>query len=152
MKKLLLLFVTSLFIFSCSNDDTPETTQGPMKFEVLFQSALTGDEITPSPHGYVVTSLEELYEMNNLFIDGFYQANIFSDTDFDNYYLLYVLDKYKPDSSHYIKVNAVYENENSVDVNVISYSVDEPAATVPIQPFTVVKIQKTNKSINFNFD
>ena len=113
MKKFLFLFVTSLFLLGCNNDDASETTQGPMEFEVLFQSALTGDEITPSPYGYVVTSLDELYSMNNLFIDGLYQTDVFSDTDFGNYYLLYVLDRYKPDSSYYIEVNSVYENTNN---------------------------------------
>lgn len=152
MKKFLFLFVTSLFLLGCNNDDAPETTQGPMEFEVLFQSALTGDEITPSPYGYVVTSLDELYSMNNLFIDGLYQTDVFSDTDFGNYYLLYVLDRYKPDSSYYIEVNSVYENTNNVDINITSDSTDGVAFQQPMQPFTVVKIPKTNKPINFIFN
>jgi len=152
MKKLVFLFVSSLFILSCTNDDTAETAQDPMEFEVLFQSALTGDQLTPSPYGYVVTSLEDLYDMNNLFIQGVYQTDIFSETDFDTYYLLYVLDRYKPDSSYYIEVNSVYENSNNVDVNITSDSTDGIAFQQPMQPFTVVKIPKTSKPINFIFN
>lgn len=152
MKRLLFLFISCLFLLGCSDDDAPETVQGPMEFEVLFQSALTGDETTPSPYGYVVKSLEELYDMNDLFIDGFDQTDIFSDTDFDNYYLLYVLDRYKPDSSYYIEVNSVYENANFIDVNITSDSTDGVAFYQPMQPFTVVKIPKTNKPINFVFN
>lgn len=152
MKKLLFLFVSCLFFLSCSNDDTPEATQEPMEFEVLFQSALTGDEITPSPYVYVVTTLEELHEMNNLFIEGVHSTDIFSENDFNNYYLLYVLDEYKPDSSYFIEVNSVYENVNSVDVSITSDSTDGFAFHQPMQPFTIVRIPKSNKSINFNFN
>nr|WP_297306742.1 hypothetical protein [uncultured Flavobacterium sp.] len=152
MKKLLFLFVTSLFLLSCNDDNSTETTQGSMDFEVLFQSSLSSALNLYTPQGNVVMSLEELNEMHNTMLEELYSPELFIDTDFSTNYLLIVFDKVQPDTNYYIKVESIYENANSVDVFVVSFFVDGVAATVPVEPFTVVRIPKTNKPINFIFN
>ena len=152
MKKLLFLFVTSLFILSCSNDDTTEATQEPMEFEVLLKNSFASTPITPSPHGVVIKNQNELDELYAMISAEFFTNGFFPENDFSTHYILYMIDGPKPDSSYSLNVSTIYENANSIDVNAISSSVDEPAATVPMQPFTIVRIPKTVKPVNFNFN
>nr|WP_297310124.1 hypothetical protein [uncultured Flavobacterium sp.] len=152
MKKIIILAIASLGILGCSNDNSPETTQGEIDFEVIVESGSLGNSTSSTPQGNIIMNLESWNQVKNELLISEYIDLSTIEVDFNINFVLYVVDKLRPDSSHYIKIENVYEDVNSINVYVVSFSINETASTQPIRPFTIVKIPKTNKPINFVFN
>lgn len=83
-------------------------------------------------------------QMNNSFntvTDNFSEIDI----DFDNYLIIAVFLDVKP-SGWEVKITNITENESSL---VISTNETQFASSVITQPFSIVKIRRTEKAIEF---
>ncbi len=65
--------------------------------------------------------------------------------DFDKFQLIVIIDSVRPNLCE-INIKSITENKSDISVRTEKTSYD---ATVVTQPFCIVKIGKTNKSINF---
>ena len=68
-----------------------------------------------------------------------------TDIDFDNYLIIAVFLEVKPNGWE-VQINNITENENSL---VVSTNENEFDSSVITQPFSIVKIRRTEKTIEF---
>nr|WP_297310122.1 protease complex subunit PrcB family protein [uncultured Flavobacterium sp.] len=153
MKKIIILAIASLGILGCNDDNSPETTQveNEIAFEIIQQGEFQNTINFSEPQTSVITNQIELEQMKAEMVNQFGDIFLYED-DFSTHYLLYIVDIQQPDNRYSITIESIYENTNSVTVNVSSVFTDGISLDTVINPFIIVKIPKTNKPINFVFN
>ena len=149
MKNIFLILLTVLSICSCSENDDNQVFPQSKEFDVIYNGVLSGngsEGITQS--NMVINNTIDwenlMSQMNNSFntvTDNFSETDI----DFDNYLIIAVFLDVKP-SGWEVKITNITENESSL---VISTNETQFASSVITQPFSIVKIRRTEKAIEF---
>ena len=149
MKNIFLILLTVLSICSCSENDDNQVFPQSKEFDVIYNGVLSGngsEGITQS--NMVINNTIDwenlMSQMNNSFntvTDNFSEIDI----DFDNYLIIAVFLDVKP-SGWEVKITNITENESSL---VISTNETQFASSVITQPFSIVKIRRTEKAIEF---
>ncbi len=144
-----ILFIAMLMIFiSCNNKDNQAFPQNK-EFNVIYHGTLGGngsEGITQS--NMVIDNTSDwqnlMSQMNNRFhkvSDSFSETDI----DFDNYLIIAVFLEVKGGGWE-VKITNITENENNL---IISTKETVFLTTVITQPFSIVKIRRTEKTIEF---
>ena len=145
MKNMFLIIPILLTICSCSENDKDKD------FDIIYNGVLNGngeEGITQS--NMVVDNTTDweslMFQMNsvNNVTDSFFET----DLDFDTYLVIAVFLEVKP-SGWEVQINSITENENSLFVSTNENQFDSSVIT---QPFSIVKIPKTEKQIVFNLE
>ena len=137
-------------IFACNDDDSVNNRKN-VDYEILQKGYLSGDHITSDPLSNTITNQNEWSQLVNLLTDEFYDLNAIN-IDFNTHYILYIVDEPRSAGGYSIDVDTIFENTNSIDVHINSSFSDSLEIDMPTQPFCLVKIPKTDKTINYIFN
>lgn len=153
MRKLIILIIASLGTLGCSDDNSPVTTQeeNEIEFNIILQGEFQSTTNLSEPQIRIITNQIELEQMKAEMVNQFDQQFLYED-DFNTHYLIYIVDVIQPDDRFSITIENIYENSNSITVNVSSVFTDDIVTPAIINPFIIAKIPKTNKPINFIFN
>ncbi|MGC6430330.1 MAG: protease complex subunit PrcB family protein [Jejuia sp.] len=144
--KTLVLILSILFSLTSCSGDNPKTTS--ITFTEIGEGALSGDGSEGIAQSNIVikntTDWQNLITQMNSFNNV---SSSFSETDidFDNYLIIAVFLEVKPNGWE-VEITEVTENENSL---VVSTKETEFVSSVISQPYSIVKIRKTEKTIEF---
>ena len=144
-----LILLTVLSIYSCSENDNNQVFPQSKEFDVIYNGALGGDGSEGITQSNMFINNNNDWEnlmsqMNNSFntvTDNFSETDI----DFDNYLIIAVFLDVKS-SGWEVKITNITENENSL---VVSTNETQFISSVITQPFSIVKICRTEKTIEF---
>ena len=151
MKLVLFLLVLTIFI-GCKNNDDDEFLPLPISTTRIGNGNLYGygqENITEQ--NLIISSnmawTELMNKMNsvNNETDNFIETEI----DFSNFIILAIFDEIKMNGGYTIDIARVVENQNNLTVTIRNLSPNRIAPTVITQPFYIVKIAKTAKTIIF---
>jgi len=136
MKHLILIIALLLTLVSCNNDDNSIVAHELIK---AGQISLT----SPVPQSTSVKSQAEWDQLSNLFYEN-YSENV----DFNTHQLIIAFDEPRPDGGYSILIKSVTENNKNI-IAKLKLHQSELATMMPIQPFCIVKIPKSNKPTIF---
>lgn len=144
----IILFVFCIFIFSSCSDDDENPDFSPVEFIKIGQGTLSGsgkENMTRS--NLVITNetdwqnlLDKINTVNEV-SPGFSETSI----DFDRYQIIAVFLDIKS-SGWEVEINEINGNK---DIILVSTKETEYASAVMSQPFSIVKLSKTDKEISF---
>lgn len=145
-----MFFILSILltIYSCNKNDDNQVFPQNKEFNVIYNGVLSGngsEGITQS--NMVINNTVDWENLitqmnsNNNVSDNFSETDI----DFDNYLIIAIFLEVKPNGWE-VQINNITENENSLVVSTIENQFDSSVIT---QPFSIVKIRKTEKAIEF---
>ncbi|MGX1025287.1 protease complex subunit PrcB family protein [Psychroflexus sp. MBR-150] len=145
VKILILLFGIGL-LTSCNNDDNSDFQSTEINFTEIGKGALFGngqEGITESNLTITNASdwqslISQMNSVNNV-SDNFTETNI----DFDVFLVVAIFLEVKGQGWE-IETENIIENENNITISTLE---TEYATSVMTQPFCIVKIQKTEKTI-----
>lgn len=145
----IILSAFCIFIFaSCNDNDDDNTDFTPVEFTKIGKGTLSGsgkENITKS--NLVIkdeTDWQNLLDKMNTVNEvtpGFSETSI----DFDQYQVIAVFLDVKS-SGWEVEINEINGNKDNI---LVSTKETEYASTVMSQPFSIVKLSKTNKEISF---
>lgn len=146
----LFLIATVFFAEGCSSDD--ESIQQSIEFSLIAKGELygNGDEMLDRSSFVVkdsnawnelISKMDTVNEVSKDFIE--------TDIDFDSYYVIAVFDEIRNYGGNSIEVTEINEYTNKIVVKIDQASSDGLNAVIS-QPFHLVKIKKTQKSISFD--
>ncbi len=149
--KISILFIAVLFGFmtSCSITDNPTNS---IEFTQIGKGNLYGNGLENIDKQNLVISddnawralLSKINTVNNV-SDEFTETNI----DFSKFIVIASFDEVKTSGGYSIDITKITEGEGNIFVTVKNISNNGNATTVMTQPYNIVKIPKTNKSIIF---
>lgn len=147
--KLMILFLT-LLIQSCSSSEADFESRN-VEAVLIGKGNLYGngaENITRQNRVIYNTadwnSLMQQMDTRNPVSATFSETTI----DFDNFQVIAVFDEIKNSGGHTIDITAIAENENNITVTVQNLNTGG-ATSVMTQPFHIVKIPKSKKSVVF---
>ncbi len=148
MKKMILILSILLTIYSCSVNDNNQNLPQNKGFDVIYNGVLSGDGSEGITQSKMV--INNTIDWQNLITQMNSFNNVsgnFSETDinFDNYLIIAVFLEVKPNGWE-VEITDITENENS---SVVSTKETEFISSVITQPFSIVKIRRTEKTIEF---
>ena len=146
--KILTLFLTlGILVFtSCDNDDNSEFESTEMNFTEIGKGALYGSGQEGISQSNVIISntndwqnlISQMNSVNNV-------SDNFTETDINfNEFSVFAIFLEVKSSGWEIETETVTENQNSISISTLE---TEYATAVITQPFSIIKIPKTNKSI-----
>tara|TARA_B100000780_G_scaffold252496_1_gene199634 strand:+ start:296 stop:745 length:450 start_codon:yes stop_codon:yes gene_type:complete len=148
MKNMFLILSILLTIYSCNKNDDNQVFPQNKEFNVIYSGVLSGN----GSEGIIQSNMviNNTTDWQNLIIQMNSFNNVsgnFSETDidFDNYLIIAVFLEVKPNGWE-VQINNITENENSL---VVSTNENEFDSSVITQPFSIVKIRRTEKTIEF---
>jgi hypothetical protein len=146
-KSFLLLYSLFLGLSSCTNNEEPIPSFTPQNipFTVVGSGPYPGNAVTSNLVIQNNTQWNNL--MNQLTPNVTYQ---FTETniDFNNFFLIAVIDNVRPDSGFVVNINSILEYENNIIVTVTSNNMGS-GYQVLSRPFRIVKIPIQSKPISF---
>ena len=147
-KKLLLTFITFFLLTSCSNNEEVESssfTPQNIPFTLIGSGPYSGNAVTSNLVIQNSTQWNNL--MNQLTPDV---TNQFTETniDFNNFFLVAIIDGVRPNTGYSVSITNIVENENNITVNV-NHSNSGSGYNVLTQPFHIVKIPIQSKPFVF---
>lgn len=148
MRKKILMLVTIVSLIACTEDDPIWNT---VEFSLVGQGALygNGDEGIEKSNLVIndTDSWNELISKMDAVNDVSGSFNE-TDVDFDQYQIIAVFDEIRSTGGYTIDVVEITENETKLKV--ITECLGEGNATTVItQPFQIVKLSKTDKTVEF---
>lgn len=162
MKKIILIVVSIILVFSCDSDneqtnavfDPVEITAyliGKKYFSpsagVSQQNSVINDEVA-------WTNLKNQIDSQYIEIGlgNYYTQNNFEETtiDFNNFIVIAVIDQFYTNGGYTIDITNITEFENEIVVTIENLNSTGNGSNVAIQPYHIVKIPKVNKPIFFN--
>lgn len=144
MKSIILFASIILSITSCTNQDSENIQIKPI---LIGKGDLNGSE--GINHQNIV--IKNSNDWNNLLAQlSSYTVSIFTETniDFDNYQIIAVFDKVYGNGGHSVDIVKITENESNIVVTIKNLQTGGVNSVIT-QPFHIVKIPITNKSIIF---
>ena len=149
MKSIFILFSLFFSLSSCNNDENNQIFPQNKEFDVIYNGVLGGNGSEGILRSNMVISNTTNWQnlmskMNNSFnnvTDNFSETDI----DFDNYLIIAVFLEVKSNGWE-IEITNITEHENSL---VVSTKETEFDSSVITQPFSIVKIRRTEKTIEF---
>ena len=155
--KFTLFSLAIIFVVSASScDSTREVTDGNTKYpqnleiQQVNQGVLTGDGAEPvgKDKGYVIQTEEEWENLRNK-MNTVNNAQAQVSIDFEKYTVVAYFDQIRPNGGYSIDIVEAIESKDMVNIMYKSTAPTGMATTVITQPFTIVKVQKTEKTVKF---
>lgn len=148
MKNMILILSILLTIYSCSENDNNQDFPQNIEFDVIYNGVLSGNGSEGITQSNMV--INNTTDWQNLITQMNSSNNVsgnFSETDidFDNYLIIAVFLEVKANGWE-VEITNITENENSL---VVSINENEFDSSVITQPFSIVKIRRTEKTIEF---
>ena len=148
MKNMFLILSILLTIYSCNKNDDNQVFPQNKEFDVIYNGALSGNGSEGITQSNMVINntndwenlMSQMNSVNNL-SDNFSETDI----DFNDYIIIAVFLEVKSNGWE-IEITNITENENSL---VVSTNETELISSVITQPFSIVKIRRTEKTIEF---
>lgn len=138
--------ILALSFFSCNDSKNDDTFPQNIAFTIISNNVLRGSEGIAQSNMVINNTADwqnlitKMNSFNNV-SDNFSETDI----DFDNYLIIAVFLEVKS-SDWSIEIAKITENENSL---VVTTNENESIASVITQPFSIVKIRRTEKTIEF---
>jgi hypothetical protein len=144
MKHIFIFFSFLLIASSCSNDDSTETQ---VSFIEITKVSLSSDKKIPKSNLVIKdvpawNSLKSKISPNE--ISEFKETNV----DFTKYQIIAVVDQVYVNGGHTIDITKITQNNTTVIIKVENLRTGD-ATTVITQPYHIIKIAKTDKTIVF---
>lgn len=144
MKHFLFICALSFVVSSCSKQD--ELLLGEVPFTIIYEES------------YSLITEADTWVIKNEFaweefkFHSFTDYEFLQDIDFNSHIILAVSQGQKPTGGYSISISNIFEFENHLEVNI---SEDNPLPNQEVtlaftQPFQIVMIEKTEKTILFN--
>jgi len=145
--KTIILILSIFFATSCSNDDDIQADQStPINFTEIGKG-YTGLNDNSSQNLFITTEAEWNNLLNYLpndVVDDFNETNV----NFNEYNIIAIISQNQPDTGHSLCITNIEENDNTVFIfSEIQNS--GSGFTAIVQPFHIVKMPKTDKTIEF---
>jgi hypothetical protein len=149
MKKMFLILSLTLSFFSCNDSKNDDPFPQDVAFTTISNNALRGSGSEGILQSNKVINntddwqnlITKMNSINNNMTDNFSET----DTDFEDYLIIAVFLEVKS-SDWSIEIAKITENENSL---LVTTNENESIASVITQPFSIVKIRRTEKTIEF---
>jgi len=146
MRNLLLILFTVL-LTNCKGDDNTNTTYDREIFEILAAGAFAGDNITTAAQNNVITVQADWNNLVSLLATEHHDLSSVT-VNFNQENIVFVRDEPRPGGKYAIVVDKVLYKSTEVQVY-IKKIVNNAGHHMPIQPFCIAKISKTNLPVNF---
>lgn len=144
MKNIFLILLLTLALVGCASDDNLENVD----YEILEQGNLR-QNINNGAQNIIINNQNDWKLIINELSADHYDLSLIN-IDFNTNLILYIRDKEQPSSGYYITIDNIYESSSTMNVYIKSRFENEAIVQpTPSQPFCLVLIPKTNKSINF---
>lgn len=143
----LLLILFAVFLTNCKSDDNTNTTYDREIFEILAAGAFAGDNITATAQNNVIKAQADWNNLVSLLATQHHDLSG-ATINFNQENIVFVRDEPRPDGQYAIIVDKVLYTSTEVQVY-IKKIVNNGGHQMPIQPFCVAKISKTNLPVNF---
>ncbi|WOC39956.1 protease complex subunit PrcB family protein [Polaribacter sp. HL-MS24] len=148
MRNIILILSINLSLFSCNDSKNENTFPQNIVFTVISNDILSGNGSEGIVKSNMVINntsdwqnlLTQMNSVNNV-SDNFTETTI----DFDSYLLIAVFLEVKSNGWE-VKITNITENESSL---VVSTNETEFVSLVMTQPYSIVKIRRTEKTIKF---
>ena len=147
MKNFILIAILSIFLTNCKSDDNTNTTYDREIFEILAAGAFAGDNITTTSQNSVITAQSDWNSLVSLLATEHHDLSGVT-INFNQENIVFVRDEPRPDGKYAIVVDKVLYTSTEVQVY-INKIVNNAGHHMPIQPFCVAKISKTNLPVKF---
>ena len=147
MKKLILMFILCISLFSCSTNDDVFTPVNIVPILVGKGSLGSSNSI---PAQNVVFTESNSWNSTLALIDPIYIQTLFTDTNvnFNTHMVIATFDVVYLSYGHQIGISNITEYENYIAVKVIKFGGPSSLSAV-VKPFYIVKIPKSTKPIVF---
>ena len=148
MRNMILILSITLSLFSCNDSKNMDSLPQNIAFTIISNNALRGSGSEGISQSNMVINnttdwqnlITRMNSINNV-SDNFSEIDI----DFDSYLIIAVFLEVKS-SDWLIEVTKIIENENNL---VVTTNENESIASVIAQPYSIVKIPITEKTIEF---
>ncbi|MCD1118328.1 protease complex subunit PrcB family protein [Chryseobacterium turcicum] len=152
MKKyLIILLYSMLFIMtSCHGEDENVENKNQINFQLIGKGNLIGNYV--NPQNTIITNSIQWNNFLNQIDSTTHQTSasfITTYIDFNEFIAIIVVDEIYPSGGHSIDITKMEDHPKYITINV-EKSLKENATSVLTQPYHIVKIPKTTKSLLFN--
>ncbi|MFA7446467.1 MAG: protease complex subunit PrcB family protein [Flavobacteriaceae bacterium] len=155
MKKIFLTVILSMMLMSCSSDDNESFSSQNMEFSTIARFVIGNTPFLDNSESQNII-ISDSANWEDFLVDLEYHLgysidsiNIDSSVDFETYQVISVFDQIRPTGGFGISVISVIENQNNIIVNLETSYDDGITFQMPIQPFHIVKIPKSDKPVVF---
>lgn len=152
MKKIILSGLLLVSMAGCQSDDAAPTNNpdsGSVQFENVKQDMLSGDAVSS---GNYVVKTDEQWNVFKEMVNAAYQEDIDAlegvEVDFTAYDVIATVDEWHPNGGHLIDIASITNIDDVIIVSVEATG-EGDGTTLVMQPFHIVKIQKTTLPITF---
>src|SRR5690554_94519 len=152
MKKIFLIAILSMVLVNCSSDDNESFSSQNIEFSTIAHYAIPNTPFLDNPESQnIIISDSTNWEdfLMNLEYHLGYSIDIDNSVDFETHQIISVFDQIRPTGGFGINVISVAENQNNIIVNLETSYDDGITFQMPIQPFHIVKIPKSDKPVVF---
>ncbi|SFN12865.1 hypothetical protein SAMN05421741_101226 [Paenimyroides ummariense] len=146
MKNFILIATLSIFLTNCKGDDNVIAAENEI-FEILAAGAFAGDNITTTSQNSVITAQSDWNSLVSLLATEHHDLSG-TTINFNQENIVFVRDEPRPDGKYAIVVDKVLYTSTEVQFY-INKIVNNAGHHMPIQPFCIAKISKTNLPVNF---
>lgn len=144
-----MFLILTLSLFSCNDSKSDDNFPQDIVFTIINNNALRGSGNEGILQSNLVINntddwqnlITKMNSINNNIIDNFSEIDI----DFTNYLIIAIFLEVKS-SDWSLEIAKITENESNL---VVTTNENESLASVITQPFSIVKIRKTEKTIEF---
>lgn len=150
MKNYVILFLLSLFVYSCSSDDDAPT-MSPVETTLIGKGNLYGSSSQGVDQQNIVINtttdwdnLISLLDAENNVSSSFTETDI----DFTNFTVIVAIDEVRGNGGHDLAID-VNSNAQNIIVTVTDLIPEGAATTVITQPYHIVKISKNTLPVIF---
>ena len=150
MKNYVTLFVLTLFICSCSSDDS-EPAMTSVETSLIGKGNLYGGSSQGvDQQNIVINTTADWNDLITLFDAANDVSSSFTETDIDftNFTVIVAIDEVKGNGGHELDLD-VNSNSQNIVVTVTDLSPEGNATTVITQPYHIVKIPKNTLPVIF---
>lgn len=150
-KHLIILLYSVLFILtSCRNNDENIENKNQINFQLIGKGNLIGNYV--NPQNTIITNSIQWNNFLNQIDSTTYQTSasfITTYIDFNEFIVIVVVDETYPSGGHSIEITKMEEYPKYITINV-EKSLKGNVTSFITQPYHIVKIPKTAKSLIFN--
>lgn len=137
-------------VTSCHGDDENVENKNQINFQLIGKGNLIGNYV--NPQNTIITNSIKWNSFLNQIDSTTYQTSasfITTYIDFNEFIVIVVVDEIYPNNGHSIDITKMEDHPKYITINVEKL-LKENATSVLTQPYHIVKIPKTTKSLLFD--
>lgn len=152
MKKIFLIAVLAMVLANCSSDNNESFSSQSIEFSTIARFVIGNTPFLDNSESQnIIISDSATWEgfLVDLEYHLGYSIDMDSSIDFETYQVISVFDQVRPTGGYSISVISITENQNNIVVNFETSYDDGITFQMPIQPYHIIKIPKSDKEIVF---